>query len=230
LVATNDKKLFDLLLEKSQGQKISYYLDEVPWHMSTLASQHRARIFTEDMRGQMSNGPVLMIDDNARFPSGCGIQEGDPCCQGYWCASPIQGNPICGECDHLTATCHHLSAGTCSPSSTGTGTGPGTGGGGTNQPPCGTSDGAKCCAKDQCGKGFACDVGSQTCHKVGPGCGGIGQPCCAASSANPEGCSFSKCYLGVCQPCGNKGEICCGGTTTTQFCGTGLTCNGVDCH
>src|SRR5262249_3097470 len=145
---------------------------------------------------------------------------GDPCCQGFYCAA---GNLLCYD---YGGVCHNRPSG-------GTGTGPGTGTGtgtGNNQPPCGTSVGAKCCAKDQCGKGFACDVNSQKCYQVASGCGGIGQPCCSPNSANPDGCTLSKCSAGVCQPCGNKGEICCGGTTTTLYCGPGLTCNGVDCH
>jgi hypothetical protein len=214
--------LYDLLAEKDQGQQSSYFLNKDYEQIRQLAQQRHTRPFSQGSQNEQTS-PFIMTA-NAATPGHCGQNFEDPCCQGFYCTNV---NLIC---DDFNGVCHNRPTGGTG-TGTGTGTGPGTGtGSGNNQPPCGSSVGAKCCPKDQCGKGFACNVSSQTCVKVGPGCGGIGQPCCPPSSANPEGCSLSKCSSGVCQPCGNKGEICCGGTTTTLYCGPGLNCNGVDCH
>ena len=218
---TVDGVLYDLLAEKDEGQKTYYYLDKTYVQMKHLAQQRHARLFSQSSLNQSTTSFIMIA--NGLPSANCGRKLGDPCCQGFYCTVGLM-------CEQANGFCANIPTGG---TGTGPGTGPGTGtgsGSGNNQPPCGTSEGGKCCAKDQCGKGFACDIGSQTCHKVGSGCGGIGQPCCPPSSTTPDGCNLSKCAVGVCQPCGNKGEICCGGTTTSLFCGPGLNCNGVDCH
>ena len=137
---------------------------------------------------------------------GCG-QAGQSCCPGGFCAS---GCCVANLCISVGASCSMSNGGTCQSS-------------GQCDGPCGGSGEACCPTGTQCLGATLCMNGRCV------DCGGVGKPCCSATSGSPCG-PGANCCDPMSRLCLAQGMTCTGNTTCQAgSCGSASTCSAANC-